>query len=99
MKLVKLVKLTLLGVLICLSVSSCNKDENNPNAVKVNGIIQKQGITTYQYGSHIIGGYAVYSDVLDLDKYVGKNVTVVGSLVKGYPLSGGPDYIEVKKIK
>tara|TARA_B100000795_G_C22438197_1_gene300825 strand:- start:195 stop:476 length:282 start_codon:yes stop_codon:yes gene_type:complete len=92
----RLLNSTLLGILICLSVSSCNKDENN---VETNGTIQKQGITTYQYGTHVITGYALRSGTLDLDNYIGQTVTVVGYLVKGYPVDGGPDYIEVEEIK
>lgn len=95
----RLLKSTLIGILICLSVSSCNKDENNAINVEANGTIQKQGITSYQYGTHVITGYALRSSTLDLDNYIGQTVTVVGYLVEGYPLSGGPDYIEVEEIK
>ena len=94
-----LLKTTLLGILICLSFSLCNREENNWINVEVNGTIQKQGITSYQYGTHVLPGYALRSGSLDLDNYMGQVVTVVGYLVEGYPVDGGPDYIEVEEIK
>ena len=66
--------------------------------VKATGTIQQQGITTYQYGTHVIAQYALRSGSIDLDKYIGQRVTVVGHLIEGYPVEGGPDYLEVEEI-
>jgi len=95
----KVFKLLFVVIIICLSVISCNKDNSDPNPVEVTGTIQKQGITTYQYGTHTISGYALRSSSVTLDNYVNQNVTVVGYKIEGYPVDGGPDYIEVEKIK
>ncbi len=95
----KVFKLLLVVIIICLSIISCNKDNSDPNPVEVTGTIQKQGITTYQYGTHTISGYALRSSSVTLDNYVNQNVTVVGYKIEGYPVDGGPDYIEVEKIK
>ena len=67
--------------------------------LEINGVIQKQGITTYQYGTHTISGYAIRSNSLNLDDYVDQNVTIIGRKIEGYPIEGGPDYLEVIKIK
>jgi hypothetical protein len=67
--------------------------------VEATGTIQQQGMTTYQYGTHILGEFTLRSSVVDLDKYIGKSVTVVGHLIKGYPIEGGPKFLEVVLIK
>jgi len=67
------------------------------------GIIQKQGITTYQYGSHILKTedtfYALRSTDHDLNDYVGKKVKVITEKIAGYPISGGPEFILVLRIE
>lgn len=95
----KLLKSIIIGITICLSAVSCDKDDNNLNNVEITGTIQEQGITTYQYGTHTISGYALRSTSVTLDDYINQNVTVVGHKINGYPVDGGPDYIEVKEIK
>ena len=78
---------------------SCTNKENNNNLIETTDIIQKQGITTYQYGTHTNSDYALRSSSVNLDDYVGQSVTVVGQKVEGYPVDGGPDLLEVEKIK
>lgn len=95
----KLFKSLFIGIIICLSVISCDKDDINTDNVEITGTILKQGITTYQYGSHTISGYALRSSSITLDDYINQNVTVVGHKIDGYPVDGGPDYIEVEEIK
>lgn len=87
-----------IGIIVCLSTISCDKNDINTD-IEVTGVIQKQGITTYQYGSHTISGYALRSSAVNLDDYINQNVTVVGCKVDGYPVDGGPDYIEVEEVK
>ena len=88
-------KFILLNFMICIAMISCNKKNN----IKITGTIYKQGITTYQYGTHVINNYALRSNSIDLDLYIDSAITVVGDKIDGYPVEGGPDYIEVKKIK
>ena len=95
----KLYKSLLIGIIISFSFISCDKDAINTDNVEITGTIQKQGITTYQYGTHTISGYALRSSSVTLDDYVNQNVTVVGYKIDGYPVDGGPDYIEVEEIK
>lgn len=89
-----------------VSISSCKKeqaeDSTNEN-VTVSGQIQRQSITFYQYGSHIISNdqevFALRSETIDLETYINKTVIVVGQKVPGYPVDGGPDYLEVIRVK
>jgi hypothetical protein len=80
-------------------------DSNQKEKVSVNGTIQKQGITTYQYGTHVLLDkdgktlYALKSETLKLDDYIGKKVELEGKLVEDYPVDGGPSYLEVMRIK
>ncbi len=86
---------------------SCNTDKmretNTNDAFQFKGLITKQGITTYMYGTHVISDerttYALKSDTINLDAYIGKNVTVKGAKMEGYPLDGGPEFINVKSVE
>ena len=95
----KLFKSLFVGLIICLSFISCDKEDDNPDNIEITGTIQEQGMTTYQYGTHTASGYALRSSAVNLDDYVNQNVTVVGYKIDGYPVDGGPDYIEVEEIK
>lgn len=57
------------------------------------------GITTFQYGSHRLQGYAVRSKRLTLKRWEGQYVIVTGRMVAGYPLEAGPPLLEVSKIE
>lgn len=66
------------------------------------GVVKKQGTTGYMYGTHVLVGgktYALKSDTIDLDRYVGKKVTVSGKLLRGYPISGGPEFMNVDRVR
>lgn len=72
--------------------------------VTASGIIRSRGFTTYMYGTHVLVDgnghtlYALKSDHIDLGRYIGKEVTVSGELIRGYPLDGGPKYINVVAV-
>lgn len=77
-------------------------------AVVVEGIVEKQGITTYQYGTHVLLGdggallFALQSGTVSLDDYVGEQVTVSGTRVPGYQggaVEGGPDLLNVTSVE
>lgn len=67
------------------------------------GLLKKTGVTTYQYGTHTISNegktYALNSSVFNLDNYINKIVTVKGEKIKGYPVDGGPEFIDVKEVE
>lgn len=75
--------------------------------VVAEGKIQPAGMTTYQYGTHILTDgsgdllFALQSDTVALDDYVDKRVTLHGVRVPGYQngaVEGGPDLLEVTRI-
>jgi|SRR6266478_7397042 len=75
------------------------------NMVEAKGIISRPDATTYMYGTHALVeagseriSYALSSKKINLDKYVGRYVHVSGSQVPGYPVDGGPPYLEVFKV-
>jgi ABC-type metal ion transport system substrate-binding protein len=88
-----------LSLLIC--TSGCKKEKSEQ--IEVTGTVKIRGITTYQYGTHTISNnsayYALKSDIYNLDDYVNQNVTVIGETITGYPLSGGPYYLNVIEVK
>jgi hypothetical protein len=77
----------------------------NPGEITASGTVRKQGITTYMYGTHVLldgNGktlYALKSVSVDLDRYIGRKVTVKGDLVKGYPVDFGPKFLNVESIE
>jgi hypothetical protein len=95
------------ALIIATSLSSCTKEntveveENYPFEFK--GLLKKQMVTTFMYGTHTITDegktYALRSSNVVLDLYVDNIVTVKGSKVPGYPVDGGPEYIDVKEVK
>ncbi len=91
-----------------ISLYTCMKDNNTVSTdttypFTFKGLLEKQTITSYQYGTHTISNkdviYALRSSTINLDTYVNKTVTIKGSKVKGYPVDGGPEYIDVKEVR
>ncbi|MFC0181792.1 hypothetical protein SAMN04515674_10944 [Pseudarcicella hirudinis] len=91
-----------------VSCVSCKKNNMSPdNNIVVVGFLQKAGITTYQYGSHYLTKdksqkehiYALSSSNVNLDNFLNQQVRVVGKKRNGYPVDGGPDYLEVESIQ
>ncbi len=70
--------------------------------VVLQGVLKRQGITTYQYGTHILktedGVFALRSEVLKMDKFVNQTVVVIGTKIEGYPIEGGPEFILVTRV-
>lgn len=95
----------LLAFTLLTPLASSGESKSGPRQISASGVVKKQGITTYMYGTHVLRDeaagklYALRSSKVDLDKYVGQKVTVTGCLVPGYPVEGGPDYLEVSAVK
>jgi hypothetical protein len=73
--------------------------------VEAQGIVQRQGITFYQYGSHVLADlrgetrFALQSaDPALLDRVIGRHVRVSGRLMLGYPVDMGPPLIDVQDV-
>lgn len=91
-----------LFIAICSGCTSF-KDSNTADRATATGTIQKIGMTTFQYGTHLLTTenktYALKSGSINLDQYMNKKVTVKGKKVKGYPIDGGPEFLDVTLIK
>jgi hypothetical protein len=78
--------------------------EDNTLQIK-RGTLQKLEVTSFQYGTHALFDesgnilYSLRSHTVNLSAYVGKHVEVTGTLVPGYPVDGGPPYLEVSKVQ
>jgi len=74
-------KLVILSLFVA-SMSGCTsfKDSNNAKHITATGKIQKIGMTTYQYGTHLLKGdqktYALKSGSINLDLYLDRTVTL-----------------------
>ena len=85
-------------------ISSCTsmKDSNTAKHLTATGTVEKSGMTTYQYGTHVLKTddktFALKAS-FDLDPYINKKVTIKGKKVSGYPLSGGPELVDVTLVK
>lgn len=85
--------------------ATCNKatSSENQDLMNIKGQIEKTGITSYQYGTHTLTDdgtfYALKSDKVDLSSYEGKTVTITAEKIEGYPVDGGPEYLNVLQVK
>jgi len=97
-------KQTIILLALAFTFASCKtvSPSKDKNVVELSGLIQKAGISTYQYGTHTLQSdsktYALKSSTLDLNGYSNKKVTIKGTKVEGYPLENGPDFIEVSSV-
>lgn len=94
----------LMSVFLIVSLAfftSCDKDSLDPNELE--GVIAVQGITTYQYGTHTLTTdtefFALRSETVDLEQFINQNVVIRFEKISGYPVDGGPDYLEVLEVK
>jgi hypothetical protein len=87
------------------TIQTVEEDKSTPSqSLLVTGIVKKQGVTTYQYGTHVLNDkdgkivYALKSEHIKLDDYIDKKVEIWGIPEEGYPIEGGPEFLEVIKI-
>lgn len=96
----------------CSILISCTKDNNclqnadsstKPDSFEFYGLLNKLEASSFMYGTHYIKNgrlfYALKSNTINLDAYVGKNVTISGTKISGYPVDGGPDFLDVKTVR
>lgn len=88
---------------VCLFAYACTKEEpraSTAERVEITGTLMKTApvITSHQYGEFHIDTTALRSSSIDLNAFVDELVTVRGYQIEGYPLSGGPVYVEVEEI-
>lgn len=86
--------------LLLFFAATCNTANSS---TEYSGIIEEQGITSYQYGTHILNTgedfYALKSEKIDLGQYVNKKVTLKAEKIEGYPVDGGPEYLLVTEVR
>ena len=74
----KLLKPLIFCTVFYLSAVSCKNNDTKLAMIEITGTLKEQGITTYQYGTHTIAGYALRSSTVALDDYINQSVTVFG---------------------
>ncbi len=97
-----MVLLGMLALMLTMAVPALAESEP-----RLTGVIEKPEVTTYMYGTHAITDelgnfYALESDIVDLDDYVGQRVTVSGAFVAGYEdgqVEGGPPLFSVTHVE
>jgi hypothetical protein len=76
--------------------------------VSATGVLERPEITTYMYGTHAVvdeaagDRYALQSESVELDGYLGQRVTVYGLPIPGYEngqIEGGPPLLNVTRIE
>lgn len=94
-----------IAVLLLTGCPGSSHTNTGNYAVTASGTLKAQGITSYMYGTHVLCAadgntlYALRSETLNLDLYLGQTVTVKGDLVAGYPVDGGPPYLDVQAVE
>lgn len=94
----------LVSTTLLLFTATCQNTTSGNDPLQITGTIEQQGMTSYQYGTHTLTGegdifYALTSEVVDLDEYLGEEVTLRAEMVEGYPVDGGPDYLRVLEVR
>jgi LPXTG-motif cell wall-anchored protein len=82
-------------------------DQGGGQPVVAAGLIEPLEATSFGYGTHAItdeasgAPYALTSEIVDLDAYVGEQATIYGALVPGYEdgLDGGPPLVGVYRVE
>lgn len=78
---------------------------NSADTVSSTGMLQKIEVTSWQYGSFQLNDnnghplYALKSSKIDLSKFTSQQVKITGIKVKGYPVDGGPVFLNVTNIQ
>lgn len=97
-------KKTIFLLILVSAIISCKtlKPSAEKNALVLEGTVEEIGMSTFQYGTHVLKTgsktYALKAATVKLDDYVGKEVSITGSKVEGYPVENGPELIDVNKI-
>ena len=98
----KIYSLFLSGLVLLFFTATCSSVPKK-DTIEATGIIEQQGMTSYQYGTHTLTGpdtfYALKSETIDLDLYLGEEVSITGRKVEGYPLEGGPVFLNVLEVE
>lgn len=88
--------------LIFILLTSCSSGSTQQSFSEYSGIIESAGMTTYQYGTHTLktnqSFFALKSDAVNLEEFEGKKVSIRANKIEGYPVDGGPEFLEVLQV-
>ena len=83
---------------------ACDSSVDSAEQQNQIGEIQKIETSTWMYGTHTLNDadgkpiYALTSSTIDLNNFENKEVRISGNLIDGYPVDGGPKYLNVTGI-
>jgi hypothetical protein len=92
----------LVFVILSASFAACSHPAKNTVAtagdnITATGTLQRQGFTTYMYGTHVLNGLVLKSSTIDLDPYVGQHVRITAVNLH-YQAEMGPELYDVLSI-
>lgn len=91
------------AVVLILLTATCNNKSQKDNTLKVTGKLEAIQMSSWQYGTHTISNdkifYALRSEKTNLEPFEGKTVTITANKIEGYPVDGGPEFLEVTEVK
>jgi hypothetical protein len=92
--------ISLCAAALCLG---CHKSYSpaNPDVIVAEGNLERLGMTTYQYGTHVLSnanGYVLGSKSINLNLFVGKKVEITAYDVH-YQVEQGPTLYEVTSVR
>jgi len=83
---------------------SCDSSVDSIEKQNQVGVIHKINMSSWMYGTHTLDDsegkplYALTSSTINLNTYVNQQVMISGKLIKGYPVDGGPLYLNVTGV-
>ncbi|HCY76221.1 MAG TPA: hypothetical protein DHV28_09900 [Ignavibacteriales bacterium] len=83
---------------------ACDSSVDSNNSLNSIGLVHKIEMSSWMYGTHTLDDsngkplYALTSSSVDLNAYENKEVKIFGNLIDGYPVDGGPKYLNVTSI-
>ena len=97
-------KKIVLLLVIGFAIAGCSglKPAAHKDLIVLSGKLEALGMSTFQYGTHILNSagktYALKSSKVNLKSYEGKDVIIKGLKVAGYPVDGGPEFLDVQEV-
>lgn len=96
--------MTIVKQTLCLAVfaamASCHKTTIKGDTLTATGVLQAQGITTYQYGTHLLlvnpSNTYVLKSALNLNPYIGTRVKITATNTH-HSVENGPIYTMLPK--
>lgn len=91
-------------LILAFILISCNNSVDPESSVIPTGTVHKLRASTWMYGTHTLNDlngsllYSLKSSTVDLDLYDNKQVEILGNLIPGYPVDGGPKYLNVISV-